>query len=96
MSSGRRHLHLNVQATYPGHPAGWRTAEGRRQPGEDIAHFQAVSRAAEKALLDAVFQADSPSFTDTFDVPTRSPCFMPSRFSASAVLTAGLPSLPHC
>src|SRR5690606_4672711 len=60
-----------VQATYPGHPAAWRTAEGRRRPGEDVAHFQAVSRAAERALLDAVFQADSPSFTDTADVPTR-------------------------
>jgi FMN-dependent oxidoreductase (nitrilotriacetate monooxygenase family) len=67
-----RQLHLNVQATYPGHPAGWRTAEGRRRPGEDVAHFQAVAQAAEKAKLDAVFQADSPSFTDSHDVPTRS------------------------
>lgn len=67
----KRHLHLNVQATYPGHPAAWRTQQGQRRPGEDIAHFQAVSRAAEKALLDAVFQADSPSFTDPPNVPTR-------------------------
>jgi FMN-dependent oxidoreductase (nitrilotriacetate monooxygenase family) len=72
MPETKRHLHLNVQATYPGHPAGWRTQAGRRAPGEDIAHFQAVARAAETALLDAVFQADSPSFTDTPDVPTRS------------------------
>jgi FMN-dependent oxidoreductase (nitrilotriacetate monooxygenase family) len=72
MAGRQRYLHLNVQATYPGHPAGWRTEEGRRLPGEDIKHFQAVARAAEKALLDAVFQADSPSFTDTPDVPTRS------------------------
>jgi FMN-dependent oxidoreductase (nitrilotriacetate monooxygenase family) len=71
MPERKRHLHLNIQATYPGHPAGWRTEEGRRRPGEDVAHFQAVARAAEKALLDAVFQADSPSFTDTHDVPTR-------------------------
>jgi FMN-dependent oxidoreductase (nitrilotriacetate monooxygenase family) len=71
MRDSRRHLHLNVQATYPGHSAGWRTEEGRRLPGEDVAHFQAVARAAEKALLNAVFQADSPSFTDTHDVPTR-------------------------
>src|SRR5690606_29483227 len=63
---------LNVQATYPGHPAAWRTDEGRRRPGEDIAHFQAVARAAEKARFDAVFQADSPSFTDPGNVPTRS------------------------
>jgi len=72
MSERKRQLHLNVQATFPGHPAAWRTEAGRRRPGEDIAHFQAVARAAEKALLDAVFQADSPSFTDTYDVPTRS------------------------
>jgi FMN-dependent oxidoreductase (nitrilotriacetate monooxygenase family) len=72
MPHPKRHLHLNIQATYPGHSAGWRTEEGRRLPGEDVAHFQAVARAAEKALLNAVFQADSPSFTDTNDVPTRS------------------------
>jgi hypothetical protein len=76
---GRR-LNAGTEAATPserpghllGHPAGWRTEIGRRHPGEDIAHFQAVARAAEKALLDAVFQADSPSFTDTHDVPTRS------------------------
>lgn len=70
--SVRRHLHINVQATFPGHPAGWRTEAGRRLGGEDVAHFQAVSRAAEKALLNAVFLADSPSFTDTGEIPTRS------------------------
>lgn len=67
-----RHLHLNVQASFPGHPAGWRTAAGRRLPGEDAAFFQSVARAAEKALFNAVFLADSPSFTDTGDIPTRS------------------------
>lgn len=36
MANPKRHLHLNVQATYPGHSAGWRTAEGRRFPGEDV------------------------------------------------------------
>lgn len=72
MAARPRRLHLNVQATSAGHPAGWRTQEGRRRPGEDIAHFQAVSRAAEKAGFDAVFQADSPSFTDAENVPTRS------------------------
>ena len=68
----KRRLRLAVQASFPGHPAGWRTAEGRRLPGDDVGHFQAVSRAAEKALLDAVFLADSPSFTDTGEIPTRS------------------------
>lgn len=67
-----RHLHLNVQASFPGHAAGWRTAAGRRLPGEDVAYFQDVARAAEKALLNAVFLADSPSFTDTGEIPTRS------------------------
>lgn len=68
----KRQLRLAVQASFPGHPAGWRTQEGRRRPGEDVAHFQAVARAAERALLDAVFLADSPSFTDSGEVPTRS------------------------
>jgi len=71
MAERTRHLHLNVQATYPGHPAAWRTQEGRRRPGEDVAHIQAVARAAEKALLNAVFLADSPSFIDPANVPTR-------------------------
>ena len=52
MSDRKRQLHLNVQATFPGHPAAWRTEQGRRGAGEDIAHFQAVSRAAERALLE--------------------------------------------
>lgn len=68
----KRRLHLNVQSSYPGHPAGWRTTEGRRAPGEDIAHIQAVARAAEKALFNTVFLADSPSFTDSGEAPTRS------------------------
>ena len=67
-----RHLHLNVQASFPGHPGGWRTEAGRRLGGEDVSHFQAVARAAEKALLNAVFLADSPSLTDTGEIPTRS------------------------
>src|SRR5262249_10828701 len=65
-------LHLNVQASFPGHQAGWRTEAGRRLPGEDAAYFQDVARAAEKALLNAVFLADSPSFTDSGEIPTRS------------------------
>jgi len=72
MGTSKRQLHLNIQATYPGHPAGWRTSEGRRLPGEDIAYFQSVARAAEKALFNSVFLADSPSFTDGEDTPTRS------------------------
>ncbi len=68
----KRRLHLNVQSSYPGHPAGWRTEEGRRLPGEDIAHIQAVARVAEKALFNTVFLADSPSMTDTGEAPTRS------------------------
>ena len=68
----KRRLHLNVQSSYPGHPAGWRTEEGRRLPGEDIAHIQAVARIAEKALFNTVFLADSPSFTDNGEAPTRS------------------------
>ncbi len=72
MAPAKRRLHLNVQSSYPGHPAGWRTAEGGRRPGEDAAHFQAVARAAETALFNAVFLADSPSFTDGPEAPTRS------------------------
>lgn len=67
-----KRLHLNVQASFPGHSAGWRTPAGRRSPGEDVAHFQAVARAAEKALFNSVFLADSPSFTDGPEAPTRS------------------------
>jgi FMN-dependent oxidoreductase (nitrilotriacetate monooxygenase family) len=72
MARPKRRLHLNVQSSYPGHPAGWRTAEGRRLPGEDVAHLQAVARIAEKALFNAVFLAVSPSFTDNGEAPTRS------------------------
>lgn len=72
MAKSKRRLHLAIQASYAGHPAGWRTKEGQRQPGEDTAHFQAVARAAERALLDAVFLADFPSFTGTKEMPGQS------------------------
>ncbi len=72
MAQPKRRLHLNIQSSYPGHPAGWRTPQGHRLPGEDVAHFQAVARVAEKALFDTVFLANSPSLIDTGDFPTRS------------------------
>jgi len=56
----------------PGHPGGWRTAGGSRQPGEDAAYYQDIARLCEKALLDVLFLADSPSFTDDGRSPTRS------------------------
>jgi len=43
-----------------------------RQAGDDVAHYQNVARICERALLDVLFLADSPSFTDDGRSPTRS------------------------
>jgi len=45
---------------------------GERQAGDDVAHYQNVARICERALLDVLFLADSPSFTDDGRSPTRS------------------------
>ena len=49
-----------------------RVPGGERQAGEDVAHYQNVARICERALLDVLFLADSPSFTDDGRSPTRS------------------------
>src|ERR1700747_295483 len=72
MADARRKMHLAIQAAAPGHPAGWRVPGGERQANEDVAHYQNVARICERALLDVLFLADSPSFTDDGRVPTRS------------------------
>jgi alkanesulfonate monooxygenase SsuD/methylene tetrahydromethanopterin reductase-like flavin-dependent oxidoreductase (luciferase family) len=65
-------MHLAIQAAAPGHPAGWRLPGGKRQANEDVAHYQNVARICERALLDVLFLADSPSFPDDGRSPTRS------------------------
>ena len=72
MADGKRKMHLAVQAAAPGHPAGWRVPGGERTAGDDVAHYQNVARICEKAFLDILFLADSPSFTDDGRSPTRS------------------------
>src|SRR5580704_16624944 len=72
MTDAKREMHLAIQAAAPGHPAGWRVPGGERQAGDDIAHYQNVARICERALLDVLFLADSPSFTDDGRSPTRS------------------------
>jgi alkanesulfonate monooxygenase SsuD/methylene tetrahydromethanopterin reductase-like flavin-dependent oxidoreductase (luciferase family) len=42
-----------------------------RQAGDDVAHYQNVDQTCERALLDVLFLADSPSFTDDDRSPTR-------------------------
>src|SRR5947207_11941572 len=64
MTDAKRKMHLAIQAAAPGHPAGWRMPGGERQAGDDVAHYQNVARICERALLDVLFLADSPSFTD--------------------------------
>ena len=72
MTHAKRMMHLAIQAAAPGHPAGWRLPGGKRQANEDVAHYQNVARICERALLDVLFLADSPSFTDDGRSPTRS------------------------
>jgi FMN-dependent oxidoreductase (nitrilotriacetate monooxygenase family) len=72
MTDAKRKMHLAIQAAAPGHPAGWRVPGGERQAGDDVAHYQNVARICECALLDVLFLADSPSFTDDGRSPTRS------------------------
>ena len=72
MTHAKRMMHLAIQAAAPGHPAGWRLPGGERQANEDVAHYQNVARICERALLDVLFLADSPSFTDDGRSPTRS------------------------
>jgi len=72
MTDAKRKMHLGIQAAAPGHPAGWRMPGGERQAGDDVAHYQNVARICERALLDVLFLADSPSFTDDGRSPTRS------------------------
>src|SRR5262245_1964028 len=72
MADGKRKMHLAVQAAAPGHPAGWRVPGGERKADDDVAHYQNVARICERALLDVLFLADSPSFTDDGRSPTRS------------------------
>jgi hypothetical protein len=72
MTDAKRKMHLAIQAAAPGDPAGWRVPGGGRQAGDDVAHYQNVARICESALLDVLFLADSPSFTDDGRSPTRS------------------------
>ena len=72
MTDAKRKMHLAIQAAAPGHPAGWRVPGGERQAGDDVAHYQNVARICERALLNVLFLADSPSFTDDGRSPTRS------------------------
>ena len=72
MTDAKRKMHLAIQAAAPGHPAGWRVPGGERQAGDDVAHYQKLARICERALLDVLFLADSPSFTDDGRSPTRS------------------------
>src|SRR5215468_4706706 len=72
MTDVKRKMHLAIQAAAPGHPAGWRMPGGERQAGDDVAHYQNLARICERALLDVLFLADSPSFTDDGRSPTRS------------------------
>jgi len=72
MTDDKRKMHLAIQAAAPGHPAGWRVPGGERGANEDVAHYQNVARICERALLDVLFLADSPSFTDDGRMPTRS------------------------
>jgi len=72
VTDAKRKMHLAVQAAAPEHPAGWRVPGGERQANEDVAHYQNVARICERALLDVLFLADSPSFTDDGRSPTRS------------------------
>ena len=72
MIDAKRKMHLAIQAAAPGHPAGWRVPGGEREAGDDVAHYQNVARICERALLDVLFLADSPSFTDDGRSPTRS------------------------
>src|SRR5262245_2697749 len=72
MTEAKRKMHLAVQAAAPGHPAGWRVPGGARAANEDVVHYQNVARICERALLDVLFLADSPSFTDNGRSPTRS------------------------
>ena len=72
MTDAKRKMHLAIHAAAPGHPAGWRVPGGKRQAGDDVAHYQNVARICERALLDVLFLADSPSFTDDGRSPTRS------------------------
>jgi FMN-dependent oxidoreductase (nitrilotriacetate monooxygenase family) len=72
MTDAKRKMHLAIQAAAPGHPTGWRVPGGEREANEDVAHYQNVARICERALLDVLFLADSPSFTDDGRSPTRS------------------------
>lgn len=72
MTDAKCKMHLAIQAAAPRHPAGWRVPGGERQAGDDVAHYQNVARICERALLDVLFLADSPSFTDDGRSPTRS------------------------
>src|SRR4029077_4239395 len=72
MPDPTRRMHLAIQAAAPGHRAGWRVPGGERQANEDVAHYQNVARICERALLDVLFLADSPSFTDDGRSLTRS------------------------
>jgi hypothetical protein len=72
MTDAKRKMNLAIQTAAPGHPAGWRLPGGERQAGDDFAHYQNVARICERALLDVLFLADSPSFTDDGRSPTRS------------------------
>lgn len=72
MTDAKRKMHLAIQAAAPGHPAGWRVPGGERRAGDDVAHYQNVARICERALLDVLFLADSPSFKDNGRSPTRS------------------------
>jgi alkanesulfonate monooxygenase SsuD/methylene tetrahydromethanopterin reductase-like flavin-dependent oxidoreductase (luciferase family) len=72
MTDAKRKMHLAIQAAAPGHPAGSRVPGGEREANEDVAHYQNVARICERALLDVLFLADSPSFTDDGRTPMRS------------------------
>jgi hypothetical protein len=51
-------------------------ARARRQANEDVAHYQNVARICERALLDVLFLADSPSFT--LERPPNAPLLVKS------------------
>src|SRR4051794_14691207 len=51
---------------------GWRVPGGERRASDDVAHYQKMARICERALLDVLFLADSPAFTDDGRSPTRS------------------------
>lgn len=71
MPTRPRRIHLSLQAAAPGHPASWRVPEGRRVPGDDVAHFQEIAQLGERALLNAIFLADNAALDEGGKGPSR-------------------------